>query len=107
MRDEELAVAISRVRDEVSGYLRRARDVRAAAGARSYDSIKLLVKTIYATSFGNSGLSGSLMFNSCNRLMDVTDGFVPSTASGASVCRLGPDRPEQRPAHVVLGVLLR
>ena len=76
-------------------------------GARSYDSIKLLVKTIYATSFGNSGLLGSLMLNSCNRLVDVTDGFAPSTTSGASVCRRGPDRPEQRPAHVVLGVLLR
>ncbi len=112
-----------------------------SAGARSYDSIKLLVKkvyidstigslgltncnywfnafsnftevrgfenlsgmtsanqmftsctsleTIYATSFSNTGLSGSLMFNSCNRLVGGTDGFVPSTTSGASVCKLG------------------
>ena len=106
-----------------------------SASARSYDSIKLLVKkiaglgitncnywfnafanctevhgfenlsgmtsanqmftscgsleTIYATSFSNSGLSGSLMFNSCNRLVGGTDGFVPSTTSGASVCKLG------------------
>ncbi len=46
-------------------------------------------ETIYATSFSNSGLSGSLMFNSCNRLVGGTDGFVPSTTSGASVCKLG------------------
>jgi hypothetical protein len=48
------------------------------------------LETIYATSFSNSGLSGSLMFNSCNRLVGGTDGFVPSTTSGASVCKLGP-----------------
>lgn len=47
------------------------------------------LETIYATSFSNSGLSGSLMFNSCNRLVGETDGFVPSTTSGASVCKLG------------------
>lgn len=47
------------------------------------------LETIYATSFSNSGLSGSLMFNSCNRLVGGTDGFVPSTTSGASVCKLG------------------
>ena len=29
------------------------------------------------------------MFNSCNRLVGGTDGFVPSTTSGASVCKLG------------------
>ena len=37
----------------------------------------------------NYWLSGSLMFNSCNRLVGRTDGFVPSTTSGASVCKLG------------------
>lgn len=47
------------------------------------------LETIYATSFSNTGLSGSLMFNSCNRLVGGTDGFVPSTTSGASVCKLG------------------
>ena len=47
------------------------------------------LETIYATSFSNSGLSGSLMFNSCNRLVGGADGFVPSTTSGASVCKLG------------------
>ena len=46
------------------------------------------LETIYATSFSNSGLSSSLMFNSCNRLVGGTDGFVPSTTSGASVCKL-------------------
>lgn len=47
------------------------------------------LETIYATSFSNTGPSGSLMFNSCNRLVGGTDGFVPSTTSGASVCKLG------------------
>ncbi|MBQ9000911.1 MAG: hypothetical protein IJ087_03560 [Eggerthellaceae bacterium] len=47
------------------------------------------LETIYATSFSNAGLSGSLMFNGCNRLVGGTDGFVPSTTSGASVCKLG------------------
>lgn len=47
------------------------------------------LETIYAMSFSNTGLSGSLMFNSCNRLVGGTDGFVPSTTSGASVCKLG------------------
>ena len=47
------------------------------------------LETIYATSFSNTGLSGSLMFNSCNRLVGGADGFVPSTTSGASVCKLG------------------
>ena len=47
------------------------------------------LETIYATSFSNTGLSGSLMFNSCNRLVGGTDGFVPSTTSSASVCKLG------------------
>lgn len=47
------------------------------------------LETIYATSSSNLGLSGSLMFNSCNRLVGGADGFVPSTTSGASVCKLG------------------
>ena len=48
-----------------------------------------MLETIYATSFSNSGLSASLMFNGCNRLVGGTDGFVPSATSGASVCKLG------------------
>jgi len=48
-----------------------------------------MLETIYATSFDNSGLSGSFMFNGCNRLVGGTDGFVPSTTSGASVCKIG------------------
>lgn len=47
------------------------------------------LETIYATSSSNLGLSGSLMFNSCNRLVGGADGFVPSTTSGANVCKLG------------------
>ena len=47
------------------------------------------LETIYATSFSNSGLSAAMMFNGCNRLVGGTDGFVPSTTSGASVCKLG------------------
>ena len=47
------------------------------------------LETIYATSFSNSGLSGSLMFTGCSRLVGGTDGFVPSNTSGASVCKLG------------------
>ncbi len=47
------------------------------------------LETIYATSFSNSGLSGSLMFNGCTRLVGGEDGFVPTSTSGASVCKLG------------------
>ena len=47
------------------------------------------LETIYATSFSNSGLSGSLMFTGCTRLVGGMDGFVPSQTSGASVCKLG------------------
>lgn len=126
-------VAITDTKVDPAGY--------SSASARSYDSIKLLVKkvyidssiaglgitncnyrfnafsnctevrgfenlsgmtsanqmftscgsleTIYATSFSNLGLSGSLMFNSCNRLVGGIDGFVPSTTSLASVNGLG------------------
>jgi len=48
-----------------------------------------MLETIYAKSFSNAGLSGSLMFNGCNRLVGGTDGFVPSSTSGTSVCKLG------------------
>jgi hypothetical protein len=47
------------------------------------------LETIYATSFSNTGLSGSLMFNGCYKLVGGTDGFVPSSTSGASVCKIG------------------
>lgn len=47
------------------------------------------LETIYATSFSSTGLSGSLMFNGCNRLVGGADSFVPSSTSGASVCKLG------------------
>ena len=58
------------------------------SAAQMFTSCSML-ETIYATSFSNSGLSGSLMFNSCNRLVGGADGFVPSSTSGASVCKLG------------------
>ena len=58
------------------------------SAAQMFTSCPML-ETIFATSFSNSGLSGSLMFNGCNRLVGGTDGFVPSTTSGASVCKLG------------------
>ena len=47
------------------------------------------LETIYATSFSNTGLSASMMFNGCYRLVGGTDGYVPTTTSGASVCKLG------------------
>lgn len=47
------------------------------------------LETIYATSSSNTGLSGSLMFNGCYKLVGGTDGFVPSSTSGASVCKIG------------------
>ena len=34
------------------------------------------LETIYATSFSNSGLSGSLMFNGCNRLVGPGRGCI-------------------------------
>jgi len=48
-----------------------------------------MLESIYATSFSNTGLSASMMFNGCNRLVGGTDGFVPSSTSGASVCKIG------------------
>ncbi|MBQ9002313.1 MAG: hypothetical protein IJ087_10710 [Eggerthellaceae bacterium] len=47
------------------------------------------LETIYATSFSNAGLSASMMFNGCYKLVGGTDGYVPTTTSGASVCKLG------------------
>ena len=47
------------------------------------------LETIYATSFNNTGLSGSLMFTGCTRLVGGTDGYVPSATSGVVVCKLG------------------
>lgn len=58
------------------------------SGAQMFSSCGSL-ETIYATSFSNAGLSGSLMFYSCYRLVGGADGFVPSNTSGASVCKLG------------------
>ena len=70
---------------EVSGFENMSGISSAAQMFTSCPSLE----TIYATSFSNSGLSGSLMFNGCSRLVGGTDGFVPSTTSGASVCKLG------------------
>ena len=48
------------------------------------------LETIYATSFDNTALATfTLMFSGCNRLVGGTDGFVPSSTSAGSVCRLG------------------
>lgn len=47
------------------------------------------LETIYATSFTNAISGGSSMFYGCNRLVGGTDGFVPSTTSAGSVCKLG------------------
>lgn len=58
------------------------------SAAQMFGSCPML-ETIYATSFSNSGLSGALMVNGCNRLVGGTDGFVPSSTSGASVCKIG------------------
>ncbi|MDO4538438.1 MAG: hypothetical protein Q4B54_09780, partial [Coriobacteriales bacterium] len=70
---------------EVSGFENLSGITSAAQMFTSCPSLE----TIYATSFSNSGLSGSLMFNGCNRLVGGTDGFVPSSTSGASVCKIG------------------
>ncbi len=47
------------------------------------------LETIYATSFINTGLPGSFMFNSCTKLVGGTDGFAPMSTSDATVCKLG------------------
>ncbi len=48
-----------------------------------------MLESIYATSFTNTISSSSSMFYGCNRLVGGTDGFVPSTTSAGSVCKLG------------------
>ena len=70
---------------EVSGFENLSGITSAAQMFSSCSSLE----TIYATSFSNAGLSGSLMFNGCSRLVGGTDGFVPSNTSGASVCKIG------------------
>ena len=47
------------------------------------------LESIYATSFTNHITSSGSMFYGCNRLVGGTDGFVPSTTSAGSVCKLG------------------
>ena len=70
---------------EVSGFEYLSGITSAAQMFSSCSSLE----TIYATSFSNTGLSGSLMFNGCYKLVGGTDGFVPSSTSGASVCKIG------------------
>lgn len=70
---------------EVSGFENMSGITSAAQMFSSCSSLE----TIYATSFSNTGLSGSLMFNGCYKLVGGTDGFVPSSTSGASVCKIG------------------
>ena len=47
------------------------------------------LETIYATSFTNHITSSGSMFYGCSRLVGGADGFVPSTTSAGSVCKLG------------------
>ena len=54
---------------EISGFENLSGITSAAQMFSSCSSLE----TIYATSFSNTGLSGSLMFNSCNRLVGGTD----------------------------------
>ena len=70
---------------EVSGFENMSGITSAAQMFSSCSSLE----TIYATSFNNTGLSGSLMFNGCYKLVGGADGFVPSSTSGASVCKIG------------------
>ena len=70
---------------EVSGFENLSGMTNAAQMFSSCSSLE----TIYATSFNNTGLSGSLMFNGCSKLVGGTDGFVPTNTSGASVCKIG------------------
>jgi hypothetical protein len=49
-----------------------------------------LLESLYATSFDNSKItSASVAFYGCTRLVGGTDGFVPTSSSGASVMKLG------------------
>ena len=70
---------------EVSGFENLSGMTSAAQMFSSCSSLE----TIYATSFSNAGLSGSLMFTGCTRLVGGADGFVPANTSGATVCKLG------------------
>lgn len=70
---------------EVSGFENMSGITSAAQMFSSCSSLE----TIYATSFSNTGLSGSLMFNGCYKLVGGADGFVPSSTSGTSVCKIG------------------
>ena len=47
------------------------------------------LETIFATSYTNAITSGSGMFYGCNNLVGGTDGFVPTSTSAGSVCKLG------------------
>ena len=47
------------------------------------------LETIYATSFTNHITSSTSMFYGCNKLVGGADGFVPSSTSAGSVCKLG------------------
>ncbi len=48
------------------------------------------LRSIYATSFDCSAIKKYTgMFYGCSRLVGGTDGFVPTTTSGASVCKVG------------------
>lgn len=70
---------------EVSGFENMSGITSAAQMFSSCSSLE----TIYATSFSNTELSGSLMLNGCYKLAGGADGFVPSSTSGASVCKIG------------------
>lgn len=47
------------------------------------------LESIYATSFTNAITSSTSIFYGCSHLVGGTDGFVPTSSSGASECKLG------------------
>lgn len=47
------------------------------------------LESIFATSFTGTFTASASMFYGCNRLVGGTDGFVPTTTSSGSVCKLG------------------
>mgnify|MGYP000035702391 CR=1 FL=1 len=47
------------------------------------------LETIYSTSFTNAITSSGSMFYGCSRLVGGTDGYVPTSTSAGSVCKLG------------------
>ena len=57
-------------------------------GTQMFTSCTML-DSIYAASFTNAITSSGSMFYGCNRLVGGTDGFVPTTTSAGSVCKLG------------------